>query len=52
VELLDNFRFSHVLDPQLIRREAGAVMTPVVDGQISKGPQLPLRITAIEKEEN
>lgn len=47
VEMVSNFRFEHVLDPSLIRRESSFVMTPVVVTEMEKGTQLPLRITRV-----
>jgi hypothetical protein len=51
VEMLAKFRFTHVVDPKLIGREATAVMSPIVKGEEHKGAQLPLRITRLTASE-
>ncbi|KAJ7108499.1 cytochrome P450 [Mycena epipterygia] len=49
VELVKNFEFS--MDPSLaakVRREAVMVMAPTIDGEVLKGPQLPITIRAVD----
>ncbi|KAJ7126049.1 cytochrome P450 [Mycena epipterygia] len=49
VELVKNFAFS--MDPSLarkVRREASMVMVPTIDGEVLKGPQLPITIRAVD----
>jgi hypothetical protein len=51
VEMVGNFQFSHVVDPARIRRETSAIMGPVVEGEESKGLQLPIRLTRYNLEQ-
>ncbi|KAJ7126046.1 cytochrome P450 [Mycena epipterygia] len=49
VELVKHFEFS--MDPSLarkVRREASMVMIPTIDGEVLKGPQLPITIRAVD----
>ncbi|KAJ7037978.1 cytochrome P450 [Mycena alexandri] len=50
IELVKNFEFS--MDPTIVskvRREAGIVMFPTIEGEVKKGPQLPITIRAVEQ---
>ncbi|KAJ7741443.1 cytochrome P450 [Mycena maculata] len=49
IELVKNFEFS--LDPSLasrVRRQSAVVMIPTLEGEVSKGPQLPITIKAVD----
>ncbi|PBK73356.1 cytochrome P450 [Armillaria solidipes] len=49
-ETVNNFEFSLTKDSERIRREACAIMTPTVKGQMEKGSQLPLRVTIASRD--
>ncbi|KAJ7651145.1 cytochrome P450 [Roridomyces roridus] len=49
IELLKNFEFS--IDPAVsdkILRQPGIVMLPAIEGEVDKGPRLPIRIKAVD----
>ncbi|KAJ7187843.1 cytochrome P450 [Mycena filopes] len=49
IEMVKNFEFS--MDPTTaakIRREPGIVMIPTIEGEVAKGPQLPVTIRPVE----
>ncbi|KAJ7037972.1 cytochrome P450 [Mycena alexandri] len=49
VELVKNFEFT--MDPTLrlkVRREASIVMIPTIEGEVTKGSQLPITIRAVD----
>jgi hypothetical protein len=43
IELIDNFTFS-MTENKKIRRASMGIMAPMVEGELDKGPQLPLVI--------
>ncbi|KAK0484070.1 cytochrome P450 [Armillaria novae-zelandiae] len=43
-EVVNNFEISLTKESEQIRREACGAMVPTVEGEIEKGPQLPLRV--------
>lgn len=45
VELISNLEFSLTDDCKRVRREARLVMVPMLEGEIAKGAQLPLRVS-------
>ena len=49
IELVSNFEFSLTDEARMVRREPCLVMAPVV-GDLSKGAQLPLRVTVVQRE--
>jgi hypothetical protein len=51
VELVNNFEFSLTPEAQRIRREACVVMVPMIEGQVEKGAQLPLRVCIASRED-
>ena len=50
VTLIRQFDFSFPENAQAQRRMRGGVLTPVVVGEERKGPQLPLKVTALRNE--
>ncbi|KAK0462489.1 cytochrome P450 [Desarmillaria tabescens] len=50
VEVVNNFEFSLTKQSERIRREACGVMVPSVEGEVEKGSQLPLRVTAASRD--
>jgi hypothetical protein len=51
IEMISNFEFSHAVDPGCVRRETSAIMVPIIEGEESKGTQLPIRITRLNYHE-
>ncbi|KAG5644497.1 hypothetical protein DXG03_008239 [Asterophora parasitica] len=49
-ELVGPFEFISTPESQKIRREAALIMVPIVEGQVEKGAQLPLRIRVASRE--
>lgn len=49
-ELVGSFEYMPTPESQKIRRESAIVMVPVVEGQVEKGAQLPLRIRVASDE--
>lgn len=49
IELVKNFEFSmpDTLASK-VRRQAAMVMLPTIEGEVSKGPQLPITIRAVD----
>ncbi len=49
-EVVNNFEFLLTQESGRIRREACAIMTPTVKGEVEKGSQLPLRVVVASRE--
>ncbi|KAK0504284.1 cytochrome P450 [Armillaria luteobubalina] len=49
VELVKSFEFGLTADAHKIRREPCAVVTPTVEGEVDKGPQLKLKVRMASK---
>ncbi|PBK75151.1 cytochrome P450 [Armillaria solidipes] len=49
VELVKSFEFELTADAHKIRREPCAVVTPTVEGEVDKGPQLKLKVRMASK---
>ncbi|KAK0448606.1 cytochrome P450 [Armillaria borealis] len=49
-EVVNNFEFSLTQESERIRREACAIMTPTVKGEVEKGSQLPLRVVIASRD--
>lgn len=50
VELISNFEFAITEDIKRLRREPCLVMVPVLEGELEKGAQLPLRVSIAQRE--
>ena len=51
VKVIGQFELATTEKSQRIRREAGMVMFPAVDGEVEKGIQLPLRVSVAPRVE-
>lgn len=49
VTLLSNFEFSFPRDAKRIKRDRSGVMTPMVEGEESKGAQLPMKVSVVSR---
>lgn len=49
-DLVSNFEFSPTADTKRLRRETALVMVPTLEGEVSKGVQMPLRVTLAARE--
>lgn len=50
VELVSNFEFAITEDIKKLRREPCIVMVPVLEGNVEKGAQLPLKISLARRD--
>ena len=51
-ELIRNFRFEPTEKLQSLRKESCIFMIPVIEGELDKGSQMPLRISLVTDEED
>ncbi|KIM40378.1 hypothetical protein M413DRAFT_446565 [Hebeloma cylindrosporum] len=52
VELINTFEFALTPEAQMVRRESCFVMSPMLESQVDKGAQLPLRVKLASREED
>ena len=50
-ELVSNFRFELSDDVERIRKTSAIVMVPTLDNEITKGAQMPLRVSLAPRDE-
>jgi len=52
VEMINNFEFSPTPVTEKVRREACLIMAPIIEGELEKGSQLPLKMRVISPTED
>lgn len=50
-EIIYNFHFEPTPELRNIRKESCILMVPIMEGQLDKGPQMPLKISLVKNDE-